>query len=111
MATDSNKLSLAQMEMAQRDLQSFVSVPGALGSVFQAIARSGAVVFPLDFPARTSLDRKQHAAPALYDALESMRDWIKHWQDDKACGLAPTDSSLAGALAECDAVLKLAREG
>lgn len=34
--------------------------------------------------------------------LESMRGWIRHWQEDRAHGLKPTAESLAYALAELD---------
>ncbi|MCS0459499.1 hypothetical protein [Rhizobium favelukesii] len=42
----------------------------------------------------------------LRSALLSQREWIKHWQKDKDCNLAPTNGSLMSALVAIDAALE-----
>lgn len=42
----------------------------------------------------------------LRSALLNQREWIKHWQKDKDCNLAPTDGSLTSALVAIDIALE-----
>jgi hypothetical protein len=42
----------------------------------------------------------------LRSALLNQREWIKHWQKDKDCNLAPTSGSLTSALVAIDIALE-----
>lgn len=46
-----------------------------------------------------------HQITRLRIALIEVRGWVRHWQDDVACKLAPTKTSLAAAEAIVDAAL------
>jgi len=43
----------------------------------------------------------------LLEHLRMLRASILHWQDDKACGLLPTDGTLAAALVHAEAAIAI----
>jgi hypothetical protein len=55
---------------------------------------------------RARVAELERAVARKNTALEELRRYIRHWQDDRACQLRPTDQTLFDALSVIEAALK-----